>query len=543
MKKILLILISLVFFDATSQTLSVTGKYQQSFFENGVVKTIIFTNPLLNNGENKMVNAANVSTDHSNSSSLIRWNYIDPAAIANNMALSGNGLVGYCGWYLNSKRISAYGNTNSTPYWEFPTPSLSQYNFVSASDTGIVAAGSEHNIYLFDKNSGTPLLNFDLTTLPDTGIAGPTGITSNGAFFIGTASRNDSSTIMGFNKTSNIPVWKLRITNSLQGVRISRNDSLAIVNSYYNYWVINVYSGAIRYKDTIIGGTQSAQGISGNGNIIATINYRGYVKVYQWSGSSYVFLWQYQEAPGTYYNWMNAVDISYDGTYIATGALIFVTSSSYDGRIRFFKVSNGSTPIWSYTGLGDEVSCVSFSKNGKILAATSWGDLSNTNNNLVIFKTPHLTNVPIYALTLMGSPYVCGVSNDGTTVIAGGKKVHARLMGSGGTYYNIFVDTAEEASNVGNISGNIPKEYKLEQNYPNPFNPSTNIRYQITNNGFVTLKVFDILGKEVAILVNDYKKAGYYEVQFNSYQLPSGVYFYKLQANNFFDTKKFILIK
>ncbi|MCK9209627.1 MAG: T9SS type A sorting domain-containing protein [Ignavibacteriaceae bacterium] len=91
-----------------------------------------------------------------------------------------------------------------------------------------------------------------------------------------------------------------------------------------------------------------------------------------------------------------------------------------------------------------------------------------------------------------------------------------------------------------NLSG-----YVLSQNYPNPFNPSTTINYQIPSNSFVTLKVYDLLGNEVAMLVNEWKEAGSYnyELRIRNYELPSGVYFYQLRAGTFTDTKKFILLK
>jgi Secretion system C-terminal sorting domain/Photosynthesis system II assembly factor YCF48 len=87
------------------------------------------------------------------------------------------------------------------------------------------------------------------------------------------------------------------------------------------------------------------------------------------------------------------------------------------------------------------------------------------------------------------------------------------------------------------------KQYKLEQNYPNPFNPSTKINYSLSQFGLVTLKVYDLLGKEVSTLVNEEKNAGNYEVNFNGIGLPSGIYFYKLTAGNFTETKKLVLIK
>ncbi|MCW8961921.1 MAG: T9SS type A sorting domain-containing protein [Ignavibacteriaceae bacterium] len=89
----------------------------------------------------------------------------------------------------------------------------------------------------------------------------------------------------------------------------------------------------------------------------------------------------------------------------------------------------------------------------------------------------------------------------------------------------------------------IPDEFVLEQNYPNPFNPSTIIKYQIPKQEFVSLKVFDALGNEVATLVNDEQQAGSHNVNFNSAGLASGIYFYKIQAGNFIATKKMVLMK
>ena len=93
------------------------------------------------------------------------------------------------------------------------------------------------------------------------------------------------------------------------------------------------------------------------------------------------------------------------------------------------------------------------------------------------------------------------------------------------------------------ISSRIPDSYKLNQNYPNPFNPSTNIEYSIPSESFVELKVYDVLGKEVSVLVSGQVNAGFYEIEFDATTLPSGIYFYKLQAGDFVETKKMVLMK
>ncbi len=90
---------------------------------------------------------------------------------------------------------------------------------------------------------------------------------------------------------------------------------------------------------------------------------------------------------------------------------------------------------------------------------------------------------------------------------------------------------------------NIPVKYELLQNYPNPFNPTTKIRFNIKDTRFVELKVYDILGKEVAVLINEKLKPGEYDAIFNGGHLSAGVYFYKLTAGNFSEVKKMVLIK
>lgn len=89
----------------------------------------------------------------------------------------------------------------------------------------------------------------------------------------------------------------------------------------------------------------------------------------------------------------------------------------------------------------------------------------------------------------------------------------------------------------------LPSVYSLKQNYPNPFNPSTKIKYNLPVNGIVTIKVFDILGTEVMTLLDEEKAAGSYELEFNASNLPSSVYFYKMQSGNFSEVKKMIILK
>lgn len=123
--------------------------------------------------------------------------------------------------------------------------------------------------------------------------------------------------------------------------------------------------------------------------------------------------------------------------------------------------------------------------------------------------------------------------NGATTTLS-----NAYLVGSNGT-----IVTTTMPIGINPISSEIPKEFSLSQNYPNPFNPTTNINFAVTKTGNVTIKVFDITGREVATLVNEKLNAGTYTVDFNASNLTSGTYFYKMTADNFSQTKKMVLVK
>jgi hypothetical protein len=109
---------------------------------------------------------------------------------------------------------------------------------------------------------------------------------------------------------------------------------------------------------------------------------------------------------------------------------------------------------------------------------------------------------------------------------------HIQLFGRKHLYPILIVDPVDPSIN-----------FELHQNYPNPFNPKTKISWHSTVGSWQSLKVYDVLGNEVATLVNEYKPAGNYEVEFDALKLSSGIYFYKLKAGDFSETKKMILLK
>lgn len=114
---------------------------------------------------------------------------------------------------------------------------------------------------------------------------------------------------------------------------------------------------------------------------------------------------------------------------------------------------------------------------------------------------------------------------------------------SANNYLNIDVVLSADALTSIKSETNIVTNYALSQNYPNPFNPTTVINYQLPSSGFVTVKVFNVIGKEVATLVNEFQQSGNYSKEFSAGELNSGVYFYTIKAGNFTATKKMIFLK
>jgi hypothetical protein len=100
-----------------------------------------------------------------------------------------------------------------------------------------------------------------------------------------------------------------------------------------------------------------------------------------------------------------------------------------------------------------------------------------------------------------------------------------------------------EPTSVGSSIGEVVREFTLNQNYPNPFNPSTTIRYGLPSRSHVTLTVFNALGQQVSVLQNGELEAGYHEVKFDAQNLPSGVYFYRMRAGSYVETKKLLLVR
>jgi len=168
----------------------------------------------------------------------------------------------------------------------------------------------------------------------------------------------------------------------------------------------------------------------------------------------------------------------------------------------------------------------------------NWATSSETNNS----------GFEIERSVLNGSWSKIGnVAGKGTTLNGHSYSFTDRNLASGNYSYRLkqldFNGNFEYFNLNNEVNIGIPAKFDLSQNYPNPFNPSTTINFDLPTDGKVSVKLFDMSGKEVAVLVNEVKTAGYYSVNFNASSLSSGVYFYNITADNFTATKKMMLVK
>ncbi|MCX6162020.1 MAG: T9SS type A sorting domain-containing protein [Ignavibacteriae bacterium] len=168
---------------------------------------------------------------------------------------------------------------------------------------------------------------------------------------------------------------------------------------------------------------------------------------------------------------------------------------------------------------------------------------STNNSDKVIYSNALLSAVNFSPGTQISQkPPVWSIGNYKPALcVLPGTDVGIVWVGLDGTNKRVYWDRYSAITSIG--GNETPAKYNLSQNYPNPFNPVTKINFEIPKSGFVSLKVYDLLGKEVRTLVSEVKKEGRYQVEFAAGNLSSGVYFYRINSNSFTDTKQMILIK
>jgi hypothetical protein len=275
-------------------------------------------------------------------------------------------------------------------------------------------------------------------------------------------------------------------------------------------------------------------------------NYTGAAWVYTRSNG----VWAQQ---GSKLAGLDAVGTSYQGASVwlsSDGNTAIVGGSkdnAYAGAVWVYSRSGG---VWTQQGsklvgtgaVGGAFQGISVSLSGDGNTAIAGGLYDNTNAGAVWVFTRSASVWSQCGDKLVGvgavggayQGYSVSLSSDGNTAIVGGYRDSSY---AGAAWVYTQGGTAVEEPKL-----EVPHQLSLDQNYPNPFNPSTTIRYELPKSSMVRLSVYNILAREVSVLVNERKNAGAYEVRFDASGLASGVYFYRMQVGNFVQTKKLVLL-
>ncbi len=279
------------------------------------------------------------------------------------------------------------------------------------------------------------------------------------------------------------------------------------------------------------------------------------------SDTTWHFLAGIYEGPGT-----NMLRIYIDGYLAAFGVSSFVpnTSLTFNWRIGRFQDNPGP----AFTGRIDEVRLYTA---GALTAAQVLTLYNQTTTSPNLISPPNgstgtsLTPTLDWDSLVVSTNYRVQIATDSlisspiwdTTVTRSQVNVRSGLLSNNVRYFwrvrnnvntelcpwSLKWDFRTALVGINPVSNEIPKEFSLSQNYPNPFNPSTVIHFDIPKQSFTKLAVYDLLGREVATLVNQQLNAGRYEVTFDAGKFASGMYFYKLETEHFTDVKKMVLIK
>ena len=256
---------------------------------------------------------------------------------------------------------------------------------------------------------------------------------------------------------------------------------------------------------------------------------------------------------GNTYDLANSVQLQEDGKIVVAGYSMINNQSEF-AVVRYN--TNGSLDSGFGTGgivttsigdINDYGQSVALQSDGKIVVT----GYSYIGNNPVLATVRYNSNGTLDNTFGANGKLTTSIGTSqsyaNSLAIDGNGKILVGGYSSNGSNYSVLTLVRYNGSTQTEVKGDnnsaTPMSFVLEQNYPNPFNPSTSIRYSIPKTSLVILKVYDILGREVATLVNEEKPIGTYQINFDASSLASGIYFYKIQAGSFTQTKKMILLK
>ncbi|HMS34592.1 MAG TPA: SBBP repeat-containing protein [Ignavibacteria bacterium] len=309
-------------------------------------------------------------------------------------------------------------------------------------------------------------------------------------------------------------------------------------------------SGAQQWirKDTLINGSDDVIGMNldVSGNIIITCNYGLDILTmkYDISGAR---LWRkiYAGISGDYYDRVTDLAVDSLGNVYLTGNSKRTTANGGEDFLTL-KYNPSGNLLWErfYNGTygdGDYANGITVDDNGNAYITGTAFDLNFDFNYMTIKYDTDGTEK--WKISYDGGfthrrddATAIILDNDGNVVVTG-------ISSRGSNFDDITTVKYSQSTGITQISSQIPRAFSLSQNYPNPFNPVTILEFEIPKSGFVSLKVYDMLGKEIVTLVDSQLNQGIYKYDFDAGTLTGGIYFYKLETNEFTETRKMLLIK
>jgi len=372
--------------------------------------------------------------------------------IAQSTAMSADGRHIFTNWYLNAERAGYYRTlATEVPIWESPGAFTWNYGgqqIGASGDGSVLTLSSTAQAYRWSRNSPYPPWTFPYAV--------PGGAFARTSRLGNIVAAVAGGTLYVLDPASGETLGTEPVSEParLQGIDIS-DDGEVIAVTVYDSCLLFDRSG--RRAGIPIGtansGTQYAAAVSGDGSLVVTGDYYGMLRLYRWSGSSYVLRWS--ASVGT--PWVAGVGISADGSTIACG------TGYANGKLCVFD-SSSSTPLMAYQNYGSSgayVSSVALSDDGSRIAAASWGDIAPSGSFRVFTVHNRSDTTPLVAITRdeePGSLFSCDISADGQFACAGGKAVHAQQMGNGGEVYAVIVGAAP-AVNAGFSAVTQPGRY------------------------------------------------------------------------------------
>jgi len=366
----------------------------------------------------------------------INWQFTDPVSIGSSVRVSKDEELTLVAWWLNNERTSLYGGS-STPVWETPITTDFEFPIDMTPNGAFVAVGFSNIIRVYA--TATQALVWEKTT--DASVTNVKISDGGDMIYVveNAPAGQNKANVRAYAVGNNDPVWSTSFAGTGVAFAASGDCSKLAFCQYpgaNKMYILDGTNGEVVFDAFYR--NQNPPAFSHDGRLVISGDYGGYAYLHEFDDNTgtYYEKWNFKVGGGGSSAWVIGMDISADGSKVAIGTLVFLTGD-FDGEIYLFNTYSNE-PLWVYSGAGDEISSISVSDDGSLIAAASWGPMNNSKPDFYLFRKE--SSEPLFTLSTPGSFNSVHLSPDGTYCSVTGKAVHARVMGSGGLLYNINTD-------------------------------------------------------------------------------------------------------